>query len=647
MKMMDPSPGRPCCAGRCKNSAKETKVDAGDEMNDKVDQQCHHPNLDAEEEEDFDDNDNEDPWVYRGKKLQALNFPLGGFGCGNILLQGDGTLQGWTVMNQFHNPDHTPLHKLPGNMFALSASWDEEEDPRIDDEEDEEENTENPATAKSQEKNNIRQKLHHEETFILQSPENYTRENQMVHHSEERHVTHQQVHRLKMMKSLMMTKKMANNNNIKPGDGSDEENDDNTTSDEQRDGTVEDKDASKPGDGSGEENDDNTTSDEQKDGTVEDEDEDGSVYVTNVEMKCQYPIANVKYTTVSPGDKFPIGIEMEAMTPFVPNDAKGSSFPIAYFRFKIKNRSSESAVSIDLMQSTLNFVGWDGHTDCCHTTETPFWGHNVNTPFAVTTTSTSSSDDGTSSRDNANDQDSLTKKISTIGLSMTNEGEIKEKTRHGSIALAAICEDDDSNGPDVSLIMGTRTEKELLESFVGRDFEDPTKASPTPPSADGKSYIGAVVQSMKIPPKTTKKLCFVLSWYFPNRPCTAPRETLPKDIWGNRYSTWFTNAKDVACQFSANLSDLVATTRLFVEILYQSTIPWEVLESAAGRMACLRSPTMFWTADGRVLGNEGNECCPLNCSHVYGYTTLMESLFPGMNIQPENIFLEKKIELLA
>ena len=135
---------------------------------------------------------------------------------------------------------------------------------------------------------------------------------------------------------------------------------------------------------------------------------------------------------------------------------------------------------------------------------------------------------------------------------------------------------------------------------------------------------------MEVPPETSKKVVFVLSWYFPNRPCTAPRETLPKDIWGNQYSTWFADAKDVACQFSASSSDLIAKTRLFVETLYQSSIPWEVLESAAGRMACLRSPTMFWTADGRVLGNEGNDCCPLNCSHVYGYTTLMERLFPGM-----------------
>ena len=31
-----------------------------------------------------------------------------------------------------------------------------------------------------------------------------------------------------------------------------------------------------------------------------------------------------------------------------------------------------------------------------------------------------------------------------------------------------------------------------------------------------------------------------------------------------------------------------------------------------------------------MLGTEGNGCCPLNCSHVYGYTTLLERLYPEL-----------------
>jgi len=42
----------------------------------------------------------------------------------------------------------------------------------------------------------------------------------------------------------------------------------------------------------------------------------------------------------------------------------------------------------------------------------------------------------------------------------------------------------------------------------------------------------------------------------------------------------------------------------------------------------MRSPTMWLSKAGVTLGYEGNGCCPLNCTHVYGYTTLLERLYP-------------------
>ena len=99
---------------------------------------------------------------------------------------------------------------------------------------------------------------------------------------------------------------------------------------------------------------------------------------------------------------------------------------------------------------------------------------------------------------------------------------------------------------------------------------------------------------------------------------------------GNRYATLYTDAGAVARVLAASLDDLLASTRLYRDVLFRSTMPPELLDSAAGRVAVARSPTMFRTAEGVVLGTEGNGCCPLNCTHVYGYTTLLERLFPDL-----------------
>eukprot|EP01045_Picozoa_sp_COSAG04_P001487 COSAG04_NODE_50_length_31170_cov_2.965080_18_plen_116_part_00 len=89
---------------------------------------------------------------------------------------------------------------------------------------------------------------------------------------------------------------------------------------------------------------------------------------------------------------------------------------------------------------------------------------------------------------------------------------------------------------------------------------------------------------------------------------------LPKTL-GNHYNNRFSSAKDVVSKVSPRLDQLRSTTRRYVEILFGSTIPPPIVESAAGRLAVMRSPTMFWSEAGVVLGTEGNGCCPLNCAH--------------------------------
>ena len=293
-------------------------------------------------------------------------------------------------------------------------------------------------------------------------------------------------------------------------------------------------------------------------------------------------------------------VTMECMTPCIPNDAKSSSYPAAVFTFTVTN-SSKTAVAVDLMQTTQNFVGWDGTTDCTPAGPTPFWGGNVNTPFA-------SAAGGPS------------------GLLMTSNSVSSSATPAGSIALSAYS---GSSNSVVGVIPGAATEQELFAAFIAGKMVPPSKATATAASAKGSSWCGAATHSVNVAPGATETVTFVLSWYFPNRPSYSKRSNLP-DVLGNNYQNWFTDAASVAKSLVADRTRLLGMTRAYRDALYGSTMPWQFIETAGGRVACARSPTMWWTKAGVCLGNEGDNCCPLNCSHVYGYTTLLERVWPEL-----------------
>eukprot|EP00039_Didymoeca_costata_P014944 m.247006 g.247006 ORF g.247006 m.247006 type:complete len:1001 (-) comp16124_c0_seq1:153-3155(-) len=429
------------------------------------------------------------PYTYAGDQLHACNFPLGGFGTGQVLFIGDGTLSGWTIQNLFHAAEYGPLHQIPNNFFAVSAE----------------------ATGGKP------------QSFVLISPQNYTEANCNLTPGQEAYVSPAQVNRLQQL----------------PG-------------------------------------------------------------IKSLTIEGRYPIADVNYDI--PG--LPVTISMEAMTPLIPGDNKNSSLPVAVFSFKVTN-SSSTTVKVNLMQAQQNFIGWDGSSDCNPPNKTPFWGGNVNTPFTTS--------DG------------------VAGLRMTSNNVDPTAEPFGSLAACAL----PSTSAKVGVIASASDEADLFTKFSSGTIAPPTGAG-TPPSASGTSYCGGVVQSVSVAAGSSETVVFVLSWNFPNRTRVAMvghshdgNKYLP-DVLGNMYSNWFEDAVASAQYMNQNSQMLLNTTRMYRDTMFASTVPWEILDTAAGRVACMRSPTMWWAKNGIVLGNEGNVCCPLNCSHVYGYTVLLERLFPTL-----------------
>eukprot|EP00656_Telonema_subtile_P006667 TRINITY_DN13095_c0_g1_i1.p1 TRINITY_DN13095_c0_g1~~TRINITY_DN13095_c0_g1_i1.p1 ORF type:complete len:787 (+),score=161.65 TRINITY_DN13095_c0_g1_i1:3-2363(+) len=408
------------------------------------------------------------------------------------MLRGDGTLQGWTVVNQIRADDGgpgdapLPMDDMPNNFFGVKAT---------------------PQGGASQE-------------FALVSPQTYTSANVALPADREAHVS---AHAVRRMQTL-------------PG-------------------------------------------------------------IKGLTVVGKYPIAEVSYDISG----FPIELTLEATSPLIPNDAKNSSLPCAVFTFSAHNPGT-FPVQLELFEAQMNFVGWDGQTDCT-SAPTPFFGGNVNTAFDT---------------------------AGIAGMSLSNPSIATAAESFGTIAVSAV----NAAGVDVSVIRSADSEDDLWTAFTSGAATPAGSTPASAPTAASTSTACAVVQSCTVAPGATATLTFILSWNFPNRGCAsscgpAYPGILPVRL-GNMYNNWYSDAVAVATYLAANSKGLLGLTRAYTDTLFGSSIPPELLDTAAGRLATMRSGTMFWTEAGIVLGTEGNGCCPLNCSHVYGYTTMLERLFPEL-----------------
>ena len=55
----------------------------------------------------------------------------------------------------------------------------------------------------------------------------------------------------------------------------------------------------------------------------------------------------------------------------------------------------------------------------------------------------------------------------------------------------------------------------------------------------------------------------------------------------------------------SNLQELSANTYAFRDAMFDSSLPWQLVDSAAGRVSVIRSPSTMWLADGNFYCFEG------------------------------------------
>jgi uncharacterized protein (DUF608 family) len=335
--------------------------------------------------------------------------------------------------------------------------------------------------------------------------------------------------------------------------------------------------------------------------------------VDSLEISAQYPIVEVAYESRA----IPVQVHLEAFSPFIPLNSRDSGLPAVLFNFTVTN-PGDQAVPVSLMATQQNLVGWDGKTHIVGV-RNPGYGGNVN---------------------------SLVHLQGVTALDMGNVSIPADHPANGRLALALL----KRPGDETTAMIQWESPRQLWDHFATRFGRLPTsEAYPASSgvSPDGQTWNGALAVHFELAPGASRTVTFVLAWYFPNRYVTWDQRNMgvqnrKSHFWlGNQYNNWLGSALAVVEYVRDNYSRLVEQTRLYRDCFFDSTLPWQLLESVAGPVSTIRTPTCLWNEDGRFHGFEGchgastthgtlEGCCPMNCTHVWNYEMALAKLFPDL-----------------
>jgi uncharacterized protein (DUF608 family) len=156
---------------------------------------------------------------------------------------------------------------------------------------------------------------------------------------------------------------------------------------------------------------------------------------------------------------------------------------------------------------------------------------------------------------------------------------------------------------------------------------DPGSAAPSP---TGETLAGALTAAFRLGPEAAATRTFIIGWQFPS--AVHGGDIAGWTTRGHVSESRFASAEAVVLNVAKRLPQLMAATRRYHDALYASNLPVWLLDRVASQVAILRSPTVFWGADGYFGGWEGcspgKGCCAGNCSHVWHYAQAHARLWP-------------------
>jgi len=333
--------------------------------------------------------------------------------------------------------------------------------------------------------------------------------------------------------------------------------------------------------------------------------------IEKIEYSARFPFTWITFTD----SEMPLKIELEAFSPFIPNDVKNSSLPGVYFNFKITSLS-EKNIKVMLVASQRNLVGYDviekyfvGELE-----ERPGFKFFEQTAGGMDTTASSFGQMGMASVSDS----------STYYIGWEHKHPYYEYLLVDD-KLRNINDADNRNKTDK--ISGKKLGN---YSFGNKD----------------QRMFSSIAISHTLSPEATLENTFIMTWFFPNNYGSYnDKNTREKELdyssgqkltkkSGHYYNNYFNSAANVADYMVKEQKLLTSKTKKFMDDMYQSDIDLFVLDQINSHLNTLIISTVL-TKDMKFGIREGitsdKSWGPNNTSDVALYGSIMTiSLFPEL-----------------
>ena len=341
--------------------------------------------------------------------------------------------------------------------------------------------------------------------------------------------------------------------------------------------------------------------------------------IPSLNLTAKYPLVSVNYNLPQTSVYQNLQVTLNTYNPCIPLDSFNSALPIIIFQFSVKNLSTTTtSKDFAFLISQQNFLGWDSISKI-NNNSNPLYGGNINT---------------------------MNPSMNSIFMTNSNASRPNEAVSIGVIPAP------NSQPKSIQYYPVWTDVKSFWSDFSQNKTNTNNNGVASPSGSTFNS--GLWVNFDPLPPNGTANVTLYLSWMFPNffvnwgqpYPTVPNPGSTPTQLWlGHYYCQNFNNSMtQLMTYINNNLYknvNLDAVTKNFVKTFYdESSLSWEILESAGGRISVPRSPTCMLTANGRFHAFEGcngastqggslggvGGCCPMDCTHVWCYEMTLSRL---------------------